>query len=101
MDECQMSVCPRCGKLRAKHKNKLGYCQVCYREMLEEYSYYDYKENKDKLKGNAKKICELLIEEGKDRSEIHKILGLNKTYVQQVIKKHTIKVNSEGYKRPF
>ncbi len=101
MSECEMFLCPRCGKVRAKHNNKSGYCQCCYREMLDAYSFYDYKDNKKKLKGNTKKICELLIEEGKDRTEIHKILGLNKSYVQQVIKKNTIKVDRDGHKRPF
>lgn len=96
-----MVVCPKCGKLRHKFIKKVDYCQVCYREILDEYSLYDYKTPKEKLRGNSLKICELLIEKGVERQEIHKLLGLNPIYVQQIVKKHTNRVNTDNKKRPF
>ena len=100
-DNGNMIVCAKCGKLRAKCLGSDKYCQVCYRKLLEEYSFYDYKTPKEKLKGNSLKVCELFIEKGLTRAEIHKKLGLHEVYVQQIIKKHTKRVNSKGEERPF
>lgn len=96
-----MKLCPRCKVLRVPYLSSLDYCQVCYRKTLDEYSLYDYKIDKKRIKGTALRICEMLIEEGIDRKEIHKILNLNKVYVQQIINKYTIRVNTDGEKRPF
>ena len=93
--------CPKCREIKTRFLSKLDYCQTCYRKLLDEYSYYDYKEDKKRLTGNAKKICELLIEEGYNRQEIHKMLDLNKVYVNQIINKYTIRVDVQGKKRPF
>ena len=55
----------------------------------------------EKLSETPKKVCKLLIEDGVPRSQIYKKLKLNRTYVQQIIKKYTIKVNQDGKERPF
>ena len=94
-------LCKCCGKIKAQFTKGVGYCQHCYRDALEEYSFYDYKFDKKKMNETGRKICEMLIEQGIDRKEIHKILGLNSVYVQQIIKKYTKRVNSEGKERPF
>lgn len=94
-------ICLRCKKRRQAFLDKLDYCQICYRELLDEYSLYDYKIEKKKIKGTALKICEMLIEEGIEREKIHEILGLHRVYVQQIIKRYTKRVNSQGEERPF
>lgn len=94
-------VCKRCRKIKSKFRGSNGYCQACYREMLEEYSYYDYAVEKNRIRGTALRICEMLIEEGVERQEIHKILGLNKCYVRQIVSKYAVRVNVEGERRPF
>lgn len=94
-------LCPCCNKVKARFTKGVDYCQVCYRKKLEEYAFYDYRVPKTKLSGTALRICEMLIEEGIERKEIHKILGLNKIYVQQVITRNAKRVNSEGKERPF
>ena len=101
MNKEEMVLCENCRKLRIKYVQGNNYCQNCYRDLLDEYSYYDYKTPKEKLRGNSKRICELLIEDGVNRLEIHKMLNLNKVYVRQVINKHTNRVNAKGEKRPF
>lgn len=92
--------CVRCKKMKYSYSAK-NYCQKCYREMLEEYSYYDYGVDKTRINGTALKVCEMLIEEGVDRKEIHKILGIHKVYVNQILNKYVIRVNAYGEKRPF
>lgn len=99
-NEKEMILCKKCNKLRMNYKGSNGLCQICYREVLEEYSYFDYKTPKEKLSGNSLKICELLIEQGLDVNAIYKELGLNKVYVRQVINKHTNRVNANGHIRP-
>lgn len=94
-------VCNRCRKLRSRYLDSINYCQICYREMLDEYSLYDYKIEKSRIQGTALRICEMLIEEGIEREKIHEILGLHRVYVQQIIKRYTVRVNSAGEKRPF
>ena len=94
-------ICIKCGKMSSRYLKGLDYCQICYRKALDEYSYYDYKKPKEQITGTALKICEMLIENGVDKQEIHKILGLNKIYVQQIINRYTIHTNSKGEKRPF
>lgn len=94
-------VCPKCLETRKRFLNNLDYCQVCYRKLLEEYSYYDYKTEKKRLKGNSLKICQMLIEEGKTIDEIQEELGLNRSYILQVVAKHTYRVNRNGNVRPF
>lgn len=93
--------CKRCGKKRKQFLNIEEYCQVCYRELLEEYSYYDYGVEKSRLRGNSLKICEKVIEEGKSSKEIAREIGLNEIYVRQVIHKNLVRVNSKGERRPF
>lgn len=100
MKEHEM-VCIKCGKIKSKYKGANGYCQKCYRGMLEEYSYYDYAVPKEKLRGTVLKVCEMLIEEGVERQEIHSVMKLHKVYVNQIINKYTVRVNSEGERRPF
>ena len=97
----KLVFCPKCLQYRVKYIKNIDYCQCCYRKVLDEYSLYDYKVEKSKLNDTNKKICEMLIEEGIEKKEIHKILGLNKDYVQQIINRYTIRVNTEGEKRPF
>lgn len=94
-------LCKRCNKIKNKYAGANGYCQACYRELLEEYSYYDYGIEKKRIHGTALKVCEMLIEEGVDRLEIHSKLKLNKCYVRQIINKYTVRVNAEGERRPF
>lgn len=95
-------ICPRCRQFREPYIKSNDYCQRCYREILDEYSLYDYKVEKEKIKNETvRKILRLLIEEGVERQEIYKILGLNKVYVGQIINKYTIRVNTNGEKRPF
>jgi ribosomal protein L37E len=94
-------LCRKCGKLKSKYNGAKEYCQSCYRELLEEYSYYDYAVDKNRIHGTALRVCEMLIEEGIDRLEIHEILGLHKCYVRQIINKYTVRVNREGERRPF
>lgn len=93
--------CPRCREFKKRYVDNVDFCQVCYRKILDEYSYYDYAVDKRRLSGNAKKICELLIDEGYNRKEIHKILGLNQAYVSQIINKYAVRVNAKGEKKPF
>lgn len=93
-------MCERCRKLKYAYGIK-RYCQKCYREMLEEYSYYDYGIEKNRIGGTALRVCEMLIEEGIDRKEIHKRIGLHRVYVNQIINKYTVRVNSNGERRPF
>ena len=99
--ERKLILCEKCRTLKVQFVKTYNLCQTCYRELLDEYSFYDYKDRNIILRGNAKKICEMLIEQGINRQEIHKILGLNKVYVQQVINKHTKRVNKDGKLRPF
>ena len=101
MKKDEMIVCEVCGRLRKRFVNNVKYCQVCYRNKCEEYSFYDYKVPKERLSGSALKICEMLIEEGINRKRIHEILGLNKVYVQQIINKYTKRVNAKGEEKPF
>ena len=89
MKKDEMIVCEVCGRLRKRFVNNVNYCQVCYRNKCEEYSFYDYKVPKERLSGSALKICEMLIE------------GLNKVYVQQIINKYTKRVNAKGEEKPF
>lgn len=96
-----MILCDKCRKLRIQFIKGQNLCQICYRGYLEEYSFYDYKVDKSKLKGTKLRVCELLIEEGVDRGLIHKKLGLNKVYVQQIISRYTKRVNENGEERPF
>ena len=97
----KMIVCERCGRYRARYGENIPYCQKCYRELLEEYSFYAYKVEKKRLSGNAKKICEMIVEEGINKKEVAEMLGLNKVYVGQVVNKYLERVNSEGKKKPF
>lgn len=94
-------LCKRCRKLKDRYEGAGEYCQKCYREMLEEYSYYDYRVDKERIHGTSLRVCEMLIEEGIAKEEIHKILGLNKVYVRQIINKYAVRVNAEGKVRPF
>ena len=94
-------LCPKCRTIRIKYVKNNDYCQCCYRQILNEYSLYDYRVPKDKLNNTNRRICEMLIEEGIEKSKIHTILGLNKYYVQQIINRYTIRVNTFGKKRPF
>ena len=100
-DERELILCENCRTLKVQFIKTYNFCQICYRNLLEEYSFYDYKDKNKRLRGNAKRICEMLIEEGVDRLEIHKILKLNRVYVQQVINKYTNRVNKDGKVRPF
>ena len=93
--------CKKCGKKRVQFSSIRDYCQTCYRKMLDEYSYYGYRIEKDRIKGTALRVCEMLIEEGKDKDEIHKELGLNRVYVNQIVNRYTERVNSKGERRPF
>ena len=99
--EQKLILCENCRKLRTQYIKAYQFCQTCYRELLDEYSYFDYKTPKEKLRGNAKQICELLIEQGANKLEIYKMLNLNKVYVQQIINKHTNRVDKNGNIRPF
>ncbi len=100
IDRKEFVMCNCCNKLR-KRFNNYEMCQDCYRKLLKEYSFYDYKVPKENLSGNTLRICEMLIEEGVERKEIHKILNLNKVYVNIVINKNTKRVNVDGKERPF
>lgn len=93
--------CKRCGKVKMKFSTIERYCQACYREMLEEYSYYEYGIDKSKIKGRSLRICEMIVEEGRSKEEIASELGMNLVYVRQVIHKNLVKVNNKGERRPF
>ncbi len=94
-------ICKKCHKDLRRYIEKANYCQMCYREMLREYSFYEYDREDERIKGNKEKILKMLIEEGIEREKIHEKLGLNRTYVQQVIRKYAYRCNSKGEKRPF
>lgn len=99
--ESKVIVCEHCNQVKTQYFSKYMFCQTCYRKLLEEYSFYDYKISKEKLNETSRKICKLLIEDGVPRGQIYKKVKLNKTYVQQIIKKYTIRVNQDGKERPF
>lgn len=99
--ESKVIVCEHCNQVKTQYFSKYMFCQTCYRKLLEEYSFYDYKIPKEKLNETSRKICKLLIEDGVPRGQIYKKVKLNKTYVQQIIKKYTIRVNQDGKERPF
>lgn len=101
IDYNEKVVCRKCGKLKNLYAGGHGFCQKCYRELLDEYSYYDYGRDKNRIRGTELKVCEMLIEQGVDRKEIHKILGLNAQYVRMIVNKNCIRVNANGEKRPF
>ena len=53
MKDNKLIVCEHCGILKVQYVPKYNLCQTCYRKLLEEYSYYEikeeYKENVDFL----------------------------------------------------
>ena len=59
----EKKVCPRCGKYLMQYIKSSDYCQKCYRQILNRYSFWKYKDenNKPSFDSSEYKICEILM----------------------------------------
>ena len=94
--------CPKCGKFLTPYIKTSDLCQSCYRKLLEEYSYYDYKPNvkKPKPKSKAYKILQCVVNDRLSTEEISKLTNSNLVYVRLMIHRYLYKCDINGNPRP-
>lgn len=95
--------CPHCGKFLKPYIKCSDLCQKCYRELLEQYSYYDYKDTNAKMpKVNTKayKVLQYVLNDHLTPNEIAKKLDTNAIYVRLIISKYLYKCDVNGNPRP-
>lgn len=94
--------CPHCGKFLIPYIKSSDLCQLCYRELLKKYSYYEYRPNveKPRLNSKAHKIVELAYNEHLDSREISKLTNSHQLYVISVVKKYLYRCDVNGKPRP-
>lgn len=93
--------CEVCGKIRKRISYKHSMCQVCYRKLLDTYSFYGYKTPKEQLKGTELKVCELIVEQNMNRKEVCERLNITKNYVDIIVSKNCFRCDTYGNERPF
>lgn len=96
--EKEKKFCPYCNKFLVPYLKSSDVCQICYRKILEEYGFYDYKDESIKPNEGTKAfaVCELSIKENLDSKVIGDILNCSKIYVAQIRRKFLNRVNADG-----
>lgn len=99
--------CPRCGGLLVPYLENSDYCQKCYREILEQYSFwkYDPLKVKPKIDTTAYKVCEILIgTQIKPKTLVEKYgeeLGISSVkYVNNIKEKYLVRCDTFGNEKP-
>lgn len=91
--------CQYCGKNRVRYIKGKNVCQRCYREMLDRYSLFDYREGE--MTEMQKKICDKIINGERNVKRISKALGCSEIYVYQTMEKKLKRIDTDGNERPF
>nr|DAR54950.1 MAG TPA: Protein of unknown function (DUF2089) [Caudoviricetes sp.] len=98
----EIITCQYCGKNRVRYVKKKNICQVCYREMLDRYCLYEYRDEKENMTECQREICKCVIEDGiLDTKEIQRKTGYSLIQIQITIRNKLKHVDSEGNERPF
>lgn len=99
--------CPKCGKFLVPYLDTSNYCQKCYREMLDRYSFWKYNERvpKPKIDTTAYRVCEILIgTQIKPKTLVDKYgeeLGISSVkYVNNIKEKYLVRCDTFGNDKP-
>lgn len=90
------AFCPHCHKYLIAYTRNSDLCQICYRKLLDEYSYYNYKnENKKPRKGTiSEKICEEIVKNSEIKNyEVAEKLNTSLLLVSTVRQKYLCRCN--------
>ena len=98
----EKTICPKCGKYLVPYIKSSNLCQTCYRELLQKYSFFEYRPDVKKPKPNTKadKIVSLAYNDHLDSKEISNIMNTNQLYVIATIRKHLYRCDVNGTPRP-
>lgn len=95
-------ICPICHKIRMPYLQNSDICQMCYREILDKYAFFKYKDEYDMPKKGTKgyKICEKVVNERKSTKDIAEEVGSSRIYVNYVISRYLVRCDVDGNERP-